>query len=497
MQNSPKVMVGLVAASRSNFSADLARERLACVAQELPAKQFVAMEPLLRGEDDVPVLLEALKRQDCTAIMIYLGNFGPEVPELLLAERFDGPVMFAAAAEEDIHHLQERRGDAYCGLLNAGYNLSLYGRRVHLPAKPVGLPREIAAEARVFLQIARALIGLRSLKLITFGPRPSDFVSCNAPLQPLYELKIGVQENSELDLYASFLDHEGDARLPEVLESMQAETGAEERMAGILPKLAQYELTLLDWIEANRGAYSYVVLANKCWPAFQRCFGFVPCYVNSQFASRLTPIACEADMYGAVSEFILCALTERSATLLDINNTVPPDLYARAIAGAYPYPADDLFMGFHCGNTPKCMLSTAEFTYHKIMARQLEPDREPDISRGTLEGNLKAGPVTLFRLQADVDGRLHAYIAEGNVLPVSAESFGCVGVFAVKEMSRFYRYGLLAAHFPHHCAVTYAHVGQALYDFLQMLGIDRIVYNQPIEHLYPAENPFHKELLPY
>ena len=58
-------------------------------------------------------------------------------------------------------------------------------------------------------------------------------------------------------------------------------------------RLAQYEVTLLDWIEENKGACDYVVMANKCWPAFQTQFGFVPCYVNSRFTARGIPIACE------------------------------------------------------------------------------------------------------------------------------------------------------------------------------------------------------------
>ena len=65
------------------------------------------------------------------------------------------------------------------------------------------------------------------------------------------------------------------------------------KMPGILPKLAQYEITLLDWIEANRGAAQYVAMANKCWPAFQTEFGFVPCYVNSRLTARGIPVRQE------------------------------------------------------------------------------------------------------------------------------------------------------------------------------------------------------------
>ena len=481
--NLPKVNVGVVVASRGNFSAALASERLAAVMEHLDADSFNAVERVLRAESDVPLILSALREKGCNALVLYLGNFGPEVPEALLIQRFEGPAMLAAAAEEDRAHLHEKRGDAYCGLLNACYGLSLYGRRVYLPAKPVGLPGEVALEVLRFLPVARAQLGLQSLKIITFGPRPDEFVACNAPIQPLYTLGIAIQENSELDLYASFLDHAGDGRIDAVVADMLAETNPQPDMRGILPKLAQYELTLLDWADRNRGAFSYLCMANKCWPAFERFFGFVPCYVNSRMAGRLLPVACEVDSYGALSEFILCCVAQRPATLLDINNTVPPDLYAADIKGLQTYRPEDLFMGFHCGNTPMPLLAAGELSYHKIMARQLEPD----ITRGTLEGNLRPGCVTLFRLQADGAGVLRAYIAEGEVLAVPARSFGCVGIIAVAEMARFYRYGLLAGHFPHHCAVVYGAVGHALAELMQLLGVNDVTVNRPANERYPSE----------
>ncbi len=72
----------------------------------------------------------------------------------------------------------------------------------------------------------------------------------------------------------------------------------------ILPKLAQYELTLLDWVEDHKGYREYVRIAGKCWPAFQTQFGFVPCYVNTRLTGRGIPVSCEVDIYGALSEFI-------------------------------------------------------------------------------------------------------------------------------------------------------------------------------------------------
>ena len=57
---------------------------------------------------------------------------------------------------------------------------------------------------REFLPVARALVGLANLKIISFGPRPLNFLACNAPIEPLYRLGVEIEENSELDLLEAF-----------------------------------------------------------------------------------------------------------------------------------------------------------------------------------------------------------------------------------------------------------------------------------------------------
>ena len=139
----------------------------------------------------------------------------------------------------------------------------------------------------------------------------------------------------------------------------------------ILPKLAQYELTLLDWIEDHKGCRKYVAIAGKCWPAFQTQFGFVPCYVNSRLTGRGIPVSCEVDIYGALSEYIGTLASNDAVTLLDINHTVPADLYQSEIQGKYGYTQKDTFMGFHCGNTTSGKLTSCAMKYQLIMSRSL------------------------------------------------------------------------------------------------------------------------------
>ena len=492
MNNIPEVKLGLIAVSRDCFVVSLSERRRVAVKQACEAKgmQIYEAQTTVENENDMLKAVAEVKDAGCNALVVFLGNFGPETPETLIAQHFDGPVMYAAAAEETAKDLINGRGDAYCGMLNCSYNLALRKIPAVIPSYPVGTAEEVAQMIADFVPVARTLIGLSHLKIITFGPRPQDFFACNAPIKPLYDVGVEIQENSELDLLVSYRAHKGDPRIADVAADMAGELGMGNTYPDLLPRMAQYELTLKDWAEQNKGARDYVVFANKCWPAFPEEFGFEPCYVNSRLASQGYPVACEVDIYGALSEYIGVCITQDAVTLLDINNSVPSDLYDAEIKGKYDYTLRDTFMGFHCGNTPFCKLSQGAVKYQLIQNRLLEDGGEPDFTRGTLEGDIAPGKITFFRLQSTADAKLTSYIAQGEILPAATHSFGGIGIFAIPQMGRFYRHVLIEKHYPHHGAVAFAHCGRALHTIFRYLGVEDIAFNQPKGMLYPTENPF-------
>ena len=493
MINIPAVKAGIVAVSRDCFPESLSVNRRKALV-EAYTKKYDAGEiyecPVCIVESEIHMVqaLEDVKKAGCNALVVYLGNFGPEISETLLAKHFDGPVMFVAAAEETGKDLVQGRGDAYCGMLNASYNLKLRNVRAYIPEYPVGTAEECADMIHEFLPVARAVVGLSSLKIISFGPRPLNFLACNAPIKQLYNLGVEIEENSELDLFEAFNKHEGDPRILDVVKDMEAELGEGNQKPQILAKLAQYELTLLDWVEEHKGYRKYVAIAGKCWPAFQTQFGFVPCYVNSRLTGRGIPVSCEVDIYGALSEFIGTCVSQDAVTLLDINNTVPADIYNEDIEGRFPYTQKDTFMGFHCGNTCSGKLTSCSMKYQLIMARSLPEE----VTQGTLEGDIVPGDITFFRLQSTSDCQLRAYVAQGEILPVATRSFGSIGIFAIHEMGRFYRHVLIEKNYPHHGAVAFGHYGKALFEVFKYLGVEpeEIGFNQPKGMRYPTENPF-------
>ena len=489
MSNIPEVKLGIVAVSRDCFPIALSKKRRAAIVKTCGGNIYEC-PVTVENEKDMLKAVEDVKAAGCNALVVFLGNFGPETPETLIAKYFDGPCMFVAAAEGD-GDLINGRGDAYCGMLNCSYKLGMRHLKGYIPEYPVGTAEDIGKKIKEFYPIARAVIGVKNLKIISFGPRPQDFFACNAPIKGLYELGVEIEENSELDLLVAYREHANDPRIPDVCADMAAEMGEGRYFPDLLSRMAQFELTLLDWIEAHKGDRKYVALADKCWPAFPKEFGFEPCYVNSRLASRGIPVACEVDIYGALSEYIGACVSNDAITLLDINNSVPKQMWESEIKDKYDYSLTDTFMGFHCGNTPSCkMCADRAVKYQLIQNRLLENGGEPDFTRGTLEGDIAPGEITFYRLQCDSDGFLRSYIAEGEVLPVRTTSFGGIGVFAIHEMGRFYRHVLIQKRYPHHGAVAFGHHGKSLFEVFKFLGVSDIAYNQPKSLPYPTENPW-------
>ena len=490
MNNIPVVKMGIIAVSRDCFPIALSEKRRSAIKAAYKGDLYEC-PVTVENEKDMLKAVEDVKKAECNALVVFLGNFGPETPETLIASKFDGPCMFVAAAEGD-GDMINGRGDAYCGMLNCSYNLGMRHLNGYIPENPVGTADDIATLIEEFVPIARAVIGVKNLKIITFGPRPQDFFACNAPIKGLYELGVEIEENSELDLLVSFKAHENDPRIKDVCDDMRKEMGEGAYYEDLNVRMAQFELTLLDWAEEHKGAREYVAFANKCWPAFPQQFGFEPCYVNSRLCSMGIPVACEVDIYGALSEYIGLCISNDAVTLLDINNTVPRYIYDEDIKGKYDCKLTDTFMGFHCGNTPECkMCADRAVKYQLIQHRLLEPaGSDPDYTRGTLEGDIAASDVTFYRLQCNSDGELVSYIAEGEILDVKTRSFGGIGIFAIPEMARFYRHVLIQKRFPHHGAVAFGHYGKLIFEVFKYLGVKDIGYNQPAQVKYPTENPF-------
>ena len=170
MENIPVIKLGLVAVSRDCFPIALSEKRRAAIAEKCGQKKldFVEIKTTVENEKDMLKAVEELNAAGCNAACVFLGNFGPETPETLIARYFDGPVMFVAAAEGD-GDMINGRGDAYCGMLNCSYNLGMRHLKGYIPEYPVGNAGELADKIAEFIPIARVIVGLKNLKIISMS----------------------------------------------------------------------------------------------------------------------------------------------------------------------------------------------------------------------------------------------------------------------------------------------------------------------------------------
>lgn len=205
----------LIADSSDCFPIQLSEKRRAAIMDAYKGELYEC-PVTVENEKDMEKALEDVNKAECNALVVFLGNFGPETPETLIAERFDGPCMYVAAAEGG-GDMINGRGDAYCGMLNCSYNLKMRHLEAYIPEYPVGTATDIATMIADFVPVARAVIGVRNLKIITLWTTSTRTSSaCNAPIKGLYELGVEIEENSELDLLVAYKEHENDPRIPEV-----------------------------------------------------------------------------------------------------------------------------------------------------------------------------------------------------------------------------------------------------------------------------------------
>ena len=133
LENIPEVKLGIIAVSRDCFPVQLSQNRRRAIAAAYKGALYecpIAVE----NEQDMLSAVADVKAAGCNALVVFLGNFGPETPETLIAKYFDGPCMFAAAAEGD-GDLISGRGDAYCGMLNCSYNLGMRHLKGYIPSR--------------------------------------------------------------------------------------------------------------------------------------------------------------------------------------------------------------------------------------------------------------------------------------------------------------------------------------------------------------------------
>ena len=168
MNNIPEVKLGIIAVSRDCFPIALSTQRRKNIVAAY-GEGLYECPITVENEKDASDASADVRAHGVNALVVFLGNFGPETPETLLVKKFHGPAMVIAAAEGD-GDLINGRGDAYCGMLNCSYNLGMRHLKAYIPEYPVGTAEDCAKMIREFVPIARGSIGLKNFKVRSRQP---------------------------------------------------------------------------------------------------------------------------------------------------------------------------------------------------------------------------------------------------------------------------------------------------------------------------------------
>ena len=107
-------------------------------------------------------------------------------------------------------------------------------------------------------------------------------------------------------------------------------------------------------------------------------FGVVPCTLMSMMSNNLMPSACETDMIGMISMYILQLASGDPSAIVDWNNNYGDD--------------PDKAVIFHCSNLPKHFFEDFKMDFQEIIAGSVGKEN----TFGTVVGKLKSRPAHLL-----------------------------------------------------------------------------------------------------
>jgi len=173
----------------------------------------------------------------------------------------------------------------------------------------------------------------------------------------------------------------------------------------------------------------------------------VPCTIMSMMSNDLIPSACEVDVPGVLSMYMLALASQTPSALLDWNNNY----------GSHP----DKCVCFHCSNLPKHFFAQAPtMDYQAIIAGTVGKVN----TFGTCVGRVKAGAMSYARYSTDDRrGVIRGYTGAGKFTDDPLETFGGAGVAEIPQLQKLLRY-ICREGFEHHVAANFSDVSKAVHE---------------------------------
>jgi L-fucose isomerase-like protein len=481
MPESKKTKLGFIPANRGFFSDALAAKMRSDTIRTLreAGAQVVVPSTQQTKIGCVETVEEAMlcgkmfREEQVDGIVVNCVNFGDEKGAAISIKESgrNVPILVVGCQEEEVLSPGMERRDSFCGLLSTCEGIRQLGLQYSVPEVPICYPSDesFRETARRFVGVARVVAGVRNARYGQMGARPNDFWTCRYNEKVLQRLGPTVVTLDLSEVFPAVESMPVDAKIRRTVTEMKKQMDTAAVSDEILSKIARFEKFCRDFIEREK----LDGLGIQCWTSIQANLGICACTTMSRLNDRLIPCACEADMMGTLSMHALQLASQDPACLADWNNVHNDD--------------PELVNCWHCGVFP---MSWAKETPRMGCQEIVAGATGRENAMGVTEFVMQDGPVTLARATQDTDGRLQVALAEGVVEPNPATTFGSYGWVRIPGIQRLYREVLLR-HFPHHVAMTRAHVGNVLWEALgNYLGFEVYTAERTAGTWTPAL-PFH------
>lgn len=454
-----KSTLGVIVSNRDFFPDHLVTEARGEI---LDLFKKLGITPVILGEKEtklggVETHAEARKcadlfkkhRDELDGILVVLPNFGDEkgVADTLKLAKLNIP-MLVQAYPDDLKKLDvARRRDGFCGKISVCNNLVQAGIKFSVTRKHVVRPtdKSFTADLQEFLAVCRVVKGLRGLRLGAVGARPGAFntVRYSEKILERHGISVTTVDLSEILGKADKLKDSDKAVVAKLAEikSYAPSKGVPDKP---LSQMAKMGVVINDWMTAN----ALDATAIQCWTSVQTNYGCNTCTLMSMMSERFMPSACEVDVTGALTMYAMQLASSSPSALVDWNNNYADD--------------ENKCVLFHCGNWAKTFLPDIKIATAPILGTVVGEKN----TYGALAGRTPAGPLTFGRITtADAEGKIRAYVGEGELTNDPLDTFGTRAVAHVPNLQKLMRY-VCKKGFEHHVVMNLSKTAAVLEEAL-------------------------------
>jgi L-fucose isomerase-like protein len=316
-------------------------ELSACIGNvEIVDIDWLNDEGLLVYPEDADKVAERFISQKVDAVFTPHCNFGAEGAVARLGSLVKSPLLLWGPRDEMPPSHGARQTDSQCGLFASSMVLERY----NVPFQYIENCRTesdvFARGFEDFIRVASVVKAFKNLRIGQISLRPRTFMSVKVnEAQLLENFGIDVVSIDTTEITSEIqnvLDSSKDSvklKSCDICSRVDASSMSKEG----IEKIAALEIAITN--VANK--YECTAMASECWRTFSTTFGIMPCFAFGDLAQQGLPVACEGDVYGAVSSALLLAAAMGSTPpfLADMTIRHPENDNAELLWHCGPFPS--------------------------------------------------------------------------------------------------------------------------------------------------------------